>query len=249
MGLGDEIMAAGRAEKLWRETGQRVAIVDASMRPREHDVWTGNPAIDQSSSLTLTDCPRGRGYIDRWEGSRSVLNMTYHNRDHPGSIYIPDEYLRWAASVVESGCVVIEPIVQRPSSLGKDWGFKRWAKVAEQLENVVQLGADHARPVLPGAQFIKTETFWHAAAIVRHAAVTLTPEGGLHHIAGALKRPAVVIYGGFTHPLITGYDGHECLYVDVPGSPCGEFGPCDHCRLALEMITVDMVLERARIFI
>lgn len=237
-------MAAGVAARMWRETGQTVAIVDQAGRPREHAMWEGNPAIDPNGPLRLVDCPGQRGYMLRWDGARSVFNMTYRNMDHPGNIYVPAWARGWARYNVPTGCIIIEPIVRRPSSMGKDWGFDRWCAVADRLirQPVVQLGEDGGRRMLPGATWIKTPTFWHAAAAIERAALVLTPEGGTHHMAGALHRPAVVVYGGFTHPQLTGYDWHRCLYVDVPGSPCGNFDPCSHCRDALETITPNMVI-------
>lgn len=240
-------MAAGRAQRLARASGKPVAIVDAAGAPRRHPVWEGNPAIDPDSPLTLTDCVGHRGYILRWEGARSVLDITYRNRDHPGRIYVPYEYRMWAAERIPQGCILIEPIVRRPSSMGKDWGFARWCQVADAFPpgSLIQLGEDGGRQMIPGARWVKTPHFWHAAAAIERAALVLTPEGGMHHMAGALGKPAVVIYGGFTHPDITGYDGHECLYVDIPGSPCGNFDTCAHCRDALAAITPDMVVAAA----
>jgi hypothetical protein len=245
MGLGDEIMAAGVAERMWRETRQTVAIMDLAGRPRDHPVWEGNPAIDPAGPLTLVDCPGQRGYMLRWDGARSVFDMTYRNMDHPGRIYVPAWARAWARDNVPPRCIIVEPIVRRPSSMGKDWGFERWRAVTARLTGrpIVQLGEDGGRAMLPGATWIKTPTIWHAAAAIEQSSLVLTPEGGTHHMAGALRRPAVVIYGGFTHPQLTGYDWHENLYVDAPGSPCGNFDTCAHCVDALAAITPDMVID------
>jgi hypothetical protein len=244
MGLGDEIMAAGVAERMWRETGRRVAIVDEAGRPRDHPVWEGNPAIDPQSSLTLRDHPGHRGYMLRWDdGPRAVFNPSYRNRDHPGRIYPPASARAWARANVPAGCVIVEPIVRRPSSMGKDWGVERWRAVVDALDigPVVQLGEDGGRPML--AHWIKTPTIWHAAAAIERAMLVLTTEGGTHHMAGALGVPAVVVYGGFTHPDMTSYETERSLYVDVPGSPCGRYDSCPHCVDALAAITPEMVVN------
>jgi ADP-heptose:LPS heptosyltransferase len=185
----------------------------------------------------------------RWQGRCVVFNKAYRNQDHPGRIYPSDEARAWALKNVPAGCIIMECVVRRPSSPGKDWGHARWAGVARELSvsaPLVQLGADDARPELPGAQRIKTPTFWHAAAAIERAALVLTPEGGTHHMAGALGIPAVVVYGGFTHPRTTSYATETSLYADLPGSPCGRYDNCDHCRKALASITVDDVVGAAR---
>lgn len=248
MGLGDEILAAGRAAALSeRRQGIPVAIVDDAGRPRTHPVWERNPAIDPSSPLTLCDCVGHRGYMVRWDdGPRAVFDMTYRNRDHPGRIYPSDDARRWARENIPEGCIIIEPVVRRPSSPGKDWGAERWKRVAEMISlpaPLVQLGEDGGRPMV--APWTKTPTFWHAAAAIERAALVLCPEGGMHHMAGALGVPHVTIYGGFTHPDITGYETTWPLYVDIEGSPCGQFDTCDHCRRALDIITVEDVVNTA----
>lgn len=247
MGLGDEIMAAGRAAMLSKQYGGRpVAIVDESGASRDHPVWERNPVIDPTSSIGLEDYPGNRGYMLRWDtGPRAVFDRTYRNRDHPGRIYPPATARAWAERNVPENSIIIEPNVFRPSSINKDWGFDRWQLVSNKLPNVVQCCEDFGRPLLQDALHIKTPTFWHAAAAIERAQLVLTPEGGMHHMAGALSTPAVVIFGGFTHPDTTGYDGHHNIYVGGPGSPCGRYDLCPHCRDALALITVEQVVDAA----
>lgn len=247
MGLGDEILAAGVAEKIWRETGEQVAIVDEAGRFRNHAAWIGNPAICADGSHKLYDYPGKRGYLTGWgDGPRSLFNMSYRNADHPGRLFIPLEYREWAERHVPPGCIIIEPHVRHPSSPNKDWGPENWEDVGQQLDGyVVQIGDGNDYNPLVADAWIPTPTFWHAAAAIERAALVLTPEGGMHHMAGALRKPAVVIYGGFTHPQLTGYDWHTNLYVDIDGSPCGRFDLCPHCTEALGQITPEMVVKAA----
>lgn len=251
MGIGDEIMAAGRAEMIAREIGRPVCIIDRHNRPRWHSIWDRNPAITRASDEQLRDGVGVRGYIKGWAlGPRALFVETYRNADHPGSIYPPEDLREWANQVIiELGLspyIVIEPHVRAPSSMNKHWGFDRWAQVAERLDGVVQLGADPGEARLPGATFIHTPTFWHAAAIIEGASLVMCPEGGTHHMAGALRVPAVVIYGAYVNPKTTGYDGHKCLYVETEEGACGRWDPCTHCESALASITPDIVLDAAR---
>jgi hypothetical protein len=248
MGIGDEIMVAGRAAALSAQHGgQPVAIVDEAGRPRVHPVWERNPAIDPTSTLTIRDHAGHRGYMLRWDaGPRAVFDPSYRNRDHPGRIYPPDDARAWARENVPEGCIIVEPIVRAPSSMGKDWGAERWREVVEALDlsaPVVQLGADGGRTMV--APWIKTPTIWHAAAAIERAALVMGPEGGTHHMAGALGVPHVTIFGGFTHPDTTGYATTWPIYVGIEDSPCGRYDTCPHCRAALDIITVEHVADTA----
>jgi hypothetical protein len=66
----------------------------------------------------------------------------------------------------------------------------------------------------------------------------------LHHAAAALGVPAVVIFGGFISPAVTGYAAHANIFTgDDLG--CGNINPCPHCRAAMERISVDQVYGAA----
>lgn len=242
MGMGDEIMAAGRAGLLYEQTGKPVAILDRHGARRWHSIWAGNPAIDRDAEQTIVDGVGVRGYIDGWQpGPRAMFKPNYCNADHPGRVYVPAELQQWAATLGIDRSIVIEPHVRSPSSPNKSWGFDRFAKVAEQLEGVVQLAQEPVE-LLPDARFIPTLTPMHAAAIIERAALTITVEGGTHHLAGATRRPAVVVYGAFIHPRTTGYAWHENL---VAGDSCGRWDDCTHCREAMASITPQMVIDAA----
>ena len=53
--------------------------------------------------------------------------------------------------------------------------------------------------------------------------------------------PAVVIFGGFVPPIVTGYETHANLTGGADA--CGSLFPCKHCLEALDAITVEEVLE------
>ena len=67
------------------------------------------------------------------------------------------------------------------------------------------------------------------------------------HAAAALNKKAVVYYGGWIHPRITGYNFHENLYFTHSKSPCGARGYlCDHCEKARKSIKVDFFEDKIR---
>jgi len=70
-------------------------------------------------------------------------------------------------------------------------------------------------------------------------------EGGLHHAAAALGRPAVVIFGHFIDPEVTGYHGHKNLRGGAVGM-CGSWSSCPECVRAMEAITPEVVVDAWR---
>ena len=80
-------------------------------------------------------------------------------------------------------------------------------------------------------------------AIMSLSNVIVTSEGGVHHLAAALKTPAYVIYGGVIHPDQTGYTGRDQMYYFVGDKPCGSQVSCNHCKDAMAAIQPQMIYE------
>jgi ADP-heptose:LPS heptosyltransferase len=77
--------------------------------------------------------------------------------------------------------------------------------------------------------------------LLSKARFLVTTDGGLHHAAAALGKPAIVVWGGLVSPKILGYDSHINLHSGT--ASCGSTEPCPHCRKALDWVTVDMVVD------
>lgn len=248
MGMGDEIMAAGRAEALFEASGAPVAIVDREGRVREHFIWQGNPAIDAASPQRIADGPHCRAYV-RWKNGRAVFR--HDHRPRAGRIYLTPREREFADRAdLPATFAVIEPHVMPPSSPNKRWPFERWAAVAEELAPHIaclQLGPDDGREALPRVRRLVTPHARLAAAVIERAALAMTSEGGTHHLAAALGRPAVVIFGAFTPPLVTGYPWHANLAVETAEGYCGTYQRrCEHCVAAMRTITAERVAGAAR---
>ena len=79
---------------------------------------------------------------------------------------------------------------------------------------------------------------------MKMANLFLGPEGGFGHVAAALNKPAVILFGGWIHPKSTGYDFHENIYIDINGSPCGiRDTECDHCKECMSLIKTERVIK------
>lgn len=148
------------------------------------------------------------------------------------------------------GFILIEPNVPnfKRSSVNKAWPLDRYEAVAEELKadghDVVQLWYPRATYRLKSARVFQTPDFRRALSVMKNSKLFIGPEGGLHHGAAAVGKPAVVLFGGFVPPEVTGYSDHANL-IGNSIEACGSFSLCQHCRDAMESISVDEVLDAA----
>lgn len=142
---------------------------------------------------------------------------------------------------------VIEPHIKGNASPSKRWPLERYVRLARALRahcEVYQVGAPGAPP-LDDVPQLETRSFRDVLPYLKAARVYIGPEGGLHHASAAMGTRAVVIYGGYVPPAVTGYDFHINLTGGVKA--CGTHThACRHCVDAMERISIDDVLDAAR---
>ena len=252
MGLGDQLLATGMARGAARR-GKRIAFGDGRKilwDKHSEQVFRDNPNIAPPGSERHRDIEwvhyyKGSRIYNRQDGDRWVWNMDF--RPTPGQLYLSAAEQR-EAKRYGYGFVLIEPNVEawKSSSANKDWGVKRYQAVADRLRADGHVVAQFAygQSQLKGVKGVTARNFRDAVAIMRHARLYLGPEGGLHHGAAAMGRSAVVLFGGFIPPQVTGYEGHTNLTGGAEA--CGSLKPCQHCRKAMDAITVEEVLQAAR---
>jgi ADP-heptose:LPS heptosyltransferase len=252
MSFGDEIMASGHALSVHRQTGGRVVIVGRNGRARWSDLWNGLPWIVQpdenrSGAAAIQNGPQCRPYI-AYPFSREIgcRYSGWRAQDHVGEIRFTPEETDFAARVTSDieGFVLIEPGVPEQSNPNKQWGRAKWQALTDILRDqgriVVQVGAP-GTDTMTGAKLIETPSFRYGAAILALAGHAILPEGGLHHAAGALRRPAIVLFGGAVDVAATGYPWHTNVVDNGSHSPCGAWSPCDHCADVWAKLTPEHV--------
>jgi heptosyltransferase-1 len=141
----------------------------------------------------------------------------------------------------------------------KHWDPTRFAEVGLWLKQrgfgVVLLGTgrDQTRcntiaKMCPGAiDFSGKTTPAQLAAILKHAAICITNDSGSMHLAVALERPVVSVFGP-TNPVQIGpYRRPEAVVrVAVPCSPCNfrQLSQCPHDHACMRQVTAVMVIKR-----
>lgn len=248
MGYGDELMGSGVARGA-AARGKRIAFGDGKRiiwHAIARDIYRNNPNVAPPGSEGDADIEWVRHYPGARLYHTGFTRERWHYSDWratPGELFFDEGELAWAQAQ-PSGLVVIEPNV-KGSAPNKQWPVYRYSEVARALAaagfEVAQFATgDH---VLPGVKTIHAPTFRHAVALLARARLYVGPEGGLHHGAAAVGIPAVVIFGGFTHPRNTGYDGHVNIFIGE--KPCGSRHPCGHCHHAMMAILSDRVFQSA----
>ncbi len=255
MGLGDNLMAAGMAKGA-AARGKRIAFGNGSnilWDQNSEQIFRNNPNIaspgdEADDDLEWIHFYKGHRIYNRHDYAKDKWIWNYDFKPMPGEIFFNDEELAFADKAAQN-FIIVEPYVPEYKSCAtnKTWPLIRYVHVVELLKRKgvsVQQFRNSGSP-LPGVGTIKAPSFRHALAVLSRASLYIGPEGGLHHGAAAVKIPAVVIFGGFIPPQVTGYDSHTNMTGDSEKA-CGSLGPCSHCKQAMESIKVKHVYHAAK---
>lgn len=251
MGYGDEVMATGLA-KVVAKRGKRAAFGDGKQivfSKWSTEVFKNNPNIIRPGEENAPDVE----WVAHYKGHRLYNALSRDRRRWiwnsdfkavPGEFYFDDMELAHGRSAGK-GFIIIEPnLPLKAVKPNKEWGFTKYVKVAFEL---LAAGYDvaqftYGRLRLPGVKQIHSKTYREAVAFLSQAALFIGPEGGLHHAAAAVGVPGVVIFGGFIPASLTGYD----IHINLTGNSqeaCGSLTRCRHCRVALNSISPETVIE------
>lgn len=240
MGMGDEIMAAAQAKVINIRTGKLVVIVDRLNRVRTHEVWYRNPRITSqpknTNYVTLMNGPHVRPYI-QVEGSTRFVWKPWDRV--PGEIYLTDEEIEFGKRF-GGNKILIEPNVKIGSSGNKSWLWDRWQRLVDMTGwSFIQVGAVGTRK-LNNVEYVQTDSFRQACAVLHCCRSFVGVEGGFHHAAAAFGVPSVVLWSEFISPDITGYDTQR--NIRHAGEACGSRVPCLGCLTSMSNISVDEVV-------
>ena len=245
MGFGDEILLTGIVKKAYARRKRPIAIGRHGKNYLNEVLWgeifDNNPKIDREpgANAIWVDAIKGnRPYIDYHETATNTEGKVFYRkfRPEPGEIYLSEEE---KSKYPQKDFIYIEPNVKGSFGGNKDWGFDRWQEVVKRLPYTFIQGRGRR---LDGVEQVDTPTFRDACALLSRAIGFVGTDGGLHHAAAAMGKPAVVVWGGLVGPDVLGYDTHINLRGDGVKS-CGNHRPCEHCKEALALVTVEMVVD------
>lgn len=229
MGWGDELMVAGEARRIHEAIGGKVRIVarPGGRTTLSSVLWNNIEYIakpGETAAATLVESPLTRPYRAHLEPHGSCWKPY---RPQPAEIRFTPREQAFAAPV-GTGFVLIEPHVKtrRDGASNRHWGWGRYATLVSSRPHLrwIQVGKPQLA-TLPGVVRAPTSSFREACAVLARAAAYVGPEGGLHHASAALGIPAVVIFGGYISPEVTGYPFHVNLFSGA-GLGCGRRESC-----------------------
>lgn len=269
--MGDEIMAAGHAEWLYRQHpgDGPVAICDRFGVARWHPLWQGNPVIAKPVGPSPLKRHPHTPYVKNAKGCRAYIQYPFTDvtgwtwstewsarEKGRGTLYLtPEEIDKGQAWSNRYGpFVLIEPSPVRGCK-NRRYPMESWEAISKGL---IEAGLRVIQPEHAASRLLEDtikaphQGFREACGILLSSTLFLGTEGGLAHASAALGTPAVVLWGGCISEPALGYPEHVNLVDDDPRSPCGRMAPCDHCRAAWERLTplkvIDAVLaEWARV--
>ena len=245
MGWGDQLMAAGEARHVHQATSRKVVITNNAGAAQWSVLWEGLPYILRTSE---PNCAR----VISASGQRPYILGKFPHRwrwkaytPRPAEIAFTADEIAFARPY--HGMVMIEPNVKAIGHRNKAWLGAYWHSLLEQLQDVrtVQCLAPGSQPLNAISTHVITPTFRHALAVLSVCRALVTTEGGLMHGAAAVGVPAVVIFGEFISPEVTGYAMHRNLYTGT-GLGCGSRLQCKSCRSAMERIKPADVLANLK---
>src|SRR3990167_1316291 len=249
IGVGDDIMVAGRARVMQMSDPRKVRPTYQG-KLRWNTIWDNNPRIARPGEncdfqvLVARDMKNNRPYHTFKTPEKWGYNLAF--RPDVGEIYLSEEEKEIRAK--HAGRIIIEPHIKPGASPNKQWGENRWQALCDLILasgiRPAQIGPAGTK-TLRGAELIETPTFRHGCAVLAGAMACVLPEGGLHHSAAALGVPAVVIFGNFTPVELTGYAIHRNIGASL-GEACGMRTPCPCCEKAMARITPWYVCDELR---
>jgi len=244
MGVGDWILASADARELHEKNGLKAVFAKPDHSEHYwHEIFDGVSFIERHPK-------DGQAYnvICNYQGNRPYfLGCKHHKvqwnpefKARPGMIVLSQDERAYALSV-KAPLVVVEPNVDTKYSyaVNKDWGFAKWQTLVSRNKHIPWVQFDYGSKRLAGVRHVQT-TFRQACAVLDRALFLVATDGGLHHAAAALGKPAVVLWGGFVGPDLLGYGTHSNMRAKGVES-CGQMKFCGHCRRAMKALTVEEV--------
>jgi hypothetical protein len=135
----------------------------------------------------------------------------------------------------------------RTTMRNKEWFTDRLQQVVHALRGdytLVQLGSPQDPP-LDGCSDLRGKTsIRESAAILANSTLFLGQVGFLMHLARAVERPSVIVYGGREMPWQSGYSCNTNLATMLPCSPCWRWNACHNPveRACMRQIGVEEVI-------
>ncbi|MGQ9669040.1 MAG: glycosyltransferase family 9 protein [Desulfosoma sp.] len=207
----------------------------------------------------LSKGPRTRTIATEYE--HMMRSLGFLQNGFSLGIFIPEKDTLEAIHLVSQTVgtqpyAVFAPFTTRPQ---KHWIFERWVNLAHRIFHefglrAVLLGGPHdaragqelAQRCAPAVNLAGKTSLLESAAVIQGARLVIGVDTGLTHMAVALKKPTIALFGA-TCPYIHTRTRHAVvIYKSMPCSPCRRRPTCGHAYPCMAAIHEDDIMNRAR---
>jgi ADP-heptose:LPS heptosyltransferase len=247
-GLGDNLLLSCLAREVKRADPGRRVLVETAWP----DLFRNNPNVD--AVFTRKVSPRYLKIRYRvGPGTREhLIDQMVRQLPVPVTAWerTVDLFLPPHAAVpgLPSRFIAVNPAGKRGHAANrKEWGVENFAALRARLAHVpfVQVG-DPAAPLLPDTADHRGRPVLESAYIISRSATGVFLEGGMMHLAEAVRKPSVIVYGGMIRPEVSGYDRHENIATAPECGPCftsyAAMAECDS-MICMKEISVERVIQ------
>lgn len=269
MGLGDDMMFLGEAEKIHKETGKKIYPVDGNSRsPMMENVefltWWQSDESEPYVKVNARQNPSEEvdynipyyvnqkiydGYGDKFEWNEEYKPVPFKLRFSAEEEHQADVWEK-QMPVPFSECIVVNPDVKNSFFKGnKDWGFHKWEGLTDRLYNMGYRilrfkppGKGYDEPFLQNALNITDVPLRVALCCKSRVKMGVTFDGLLSHFWAGAQVPCIRIVGDFMSTKTLHYDNNISIGLDE--NPTGALYPSRHCKEANQKISVDMVFDK-----
>ena len=255
MGFGDEIIGSGLARGA-HARGKQIAFGDGHKINWSgwcSEIYEGNPNVarpgqEQLTNLEWVNFRKGNRVYSTLSPDRSRYVWNYKWRMVPGEFFFSEAEKALAATFAP-GFIVIEPNLpwHKSCAVNKDWGEAKYTELGRRLllqgHRLVQFKHKEARRFIAGADIVELPRFRQAIAVLSRAAAYVGAEGGMMHAAAAVGVKGVVLFGGWSPPLVCNLPSNIAVASANSGEACGSLHTCKHCQQAMASISVDQVKD------
>ena len=257
MGYGDEIMASAEV-RLAKKKFPTHQIVIGNNKPytwakEQTSIFQNNPHITPVDKINykqpihyIHNYPGNRPYINNKLSDSETVRFNKQFKAIKGDIFLSPQENKKLKELKNnySDYILLHPAVKKTFiKENKDWGLQNWQELCDLLVGQGQKIIECTN-TLKNASQETTNSFRDMCLLISACKLVVTTEGGIHHAAGALRKNAVVIFGGRTSPETHGYDSHINIYIETPESPCGKIKYCEHCEICMKCIKPEKILAK-----
>jgi len=255
MGIGDDMMWRAEAYHQFKKTGKKQRPFNLDRQAKSvargfaKPVWHNTPWLDFN-------------YGEPFETHTNNNKRWYHNntpyKPKTAPIEFKDSEEMWFMLNYKKlqPYILINPDAKQ-SVYANNKKYFRWQEVIDGLQDYKLIRALPSPKFIAkakgqtdylGLQNVRCLTIREAMILIKYAQLVVTTEGGVHHIAGNLNTPCVVLYGSHQSPQRTGYEGQINITRKTHCNPDGlgchmSKGPCTYCEQAMDSIEPKEVIE------